>query len=249
MVTEQQTSGAASNVVRSIVGLVLFVGWLFLTVLWVYSIIVALGDGQAGPLIKGVCALLLMALLAGMEGLEVAVIDRWSSLYPDRPSSELAGWLAARQMFVALIVTAAGFLVEPDVIYVPFSSLVIETGNPLLTWFAIVWNTITVLWFAQIVPKHMAATDADRYLKLTKPVLFPIVQVVHHLGVSKPAETVATFVERRLDWEATEGAEPGPELEGLPVPRGQTLASAWAALIPDGAPSHRRRAPDDRAGA
>jgi hypothetical protein len=30
-------------------------------------------------------------LLAGMEGLEVAVIDRWRKLFPERTTLELAG--------------------------------------------------------------------------------------------------------------------------------------------------------------
>jgi hypothetical protein len=47
----------------------------------------------------GVVALLLMILLAGMEGLEVAVIDRWRELFAEgSTSSVLAGWLAARQL-------------------------------------------------------------------------------------------------------------------------------------------------------
>jgi len=230
--------------VRSIIGLVLFIAWVVLTVLWVYSIIDALGGGQPGPLIRGICALLLMTLLAGMEGLEVAVIDRWASLYPDRPNSELAGWLAARQLFVALIVTTATILAEPERVPIPFSSA--EIGPGWLKVFTIVWTTITVLWFGQILPKHMAATNADRYLKHLKPLLFPVVQVVHHLGVSKPAETVAKFVERRLDWQATEGVDTGAELEGLPVSRGPTMATAWAALIPESAPSRARPAPDHR---
>jgi hypothetical protein len=41
-----------------------------------------------------------------MEGLEVSVIDRWQAR-PGHPPSYLAAWLAARQLFVALVVTAA----------------------------------------------------------------------------------------------------------------------------------------------
>ena len=160
MTTQQRTSGAG-RAVRSVVGVVLFVVWVVLTVLWVASIIYALAEGSVAPLIKGVVAILLMLLLAGMEGLEVAVIDRWSSLYPDRPGSELAAWLAARQLFVALIVTTATILAEPARVPIPFTAWEIPEGGWLKA-FTIAWTTITVLWYMQILPKHMAATNADR---------------------------------------------------------------------------------------
>jgi uncharacterized membrane protein len=244
MATEQRASGAG-EAVRTIVGWALFIAWVILTVLWVSSIVHALGEGLFAPLIMGIVAILLMTLLAGMEGLEVAVIDRWDKLYPDRAQSELAGWLAARQLFVALIVTTATILAEPREVPVPFLGTIDDTSPVLLKTFTIAWTTITVLWFMQILPKHMAATNADRYLARTKPALFPIVQVVHHLGIAKPAETVAKIIEKRIDWYATEGVETGVELESRRAPRGN-LATAWAALIPEGDPS-RRSSRDDRA--
>jgi hypothetical protein len=231
---------------RATFGVVLFIGWGVLTILWVYDGIYKLIHGEPGPAIGAVAALLLMALLAGMEGLEVAVIDRWTHLYPDRSMSDLAGWLAARQLFVALIVTTATILAEPTEVPVPIWGPLNEETPFLLKAFTIAWTTITVLWFMQILPKHMAATNPDRYLARTKPALFPIVQVVHHLGIAKPAETVAKILEKRIDWHATEGVETGVELEARPAPRGN-LASAWAALIPESAPSGRPRR-DDRAG-
>jgi hypothetical protein len=103
-----------------------------------------------------------MILLMGMEGLEVAVIDRWRELYPERSNSELAGWLAARQLFVALICTTTTILTEPKFIIIPFSSTEI-TGGFALKAFTIIWTGLTLLWFMQIFPKHMAATNPDRY--------------------------------------------------------------------------------------
>jgi hypothetical protein len=121
--TTEQGGSRASGAARATFGAVLFVAWGVMTILWVYDAIHALFHGEAGPAVMAVVALLLMLLLLGMEGLEVAVIDRWSHLYPDRSMSELAGWLAARQLFVALIVTAATMLAERDSIAVPFSTL------------------------------------------------------------------------------------------------------------------------------
>lgn len=237
MASEQSASRLGAGL-RTGLGVVLFTLWGIETVLWVYSAIHSAAEGDPGPAIRAVGALLLMLVLAGMEGLEVAVIDRWRELYPERSTSELAGWLAARQLFVALIVTTATLLAEPNSIAIPFSSAPI-TEEFVLKAFTITWTGFTVLWFMQIFPKHLAATNPDRYLRHTQPLLFPIVEVVRKIGVSQPGEWVASAVERRLDWHAE------PSLERAPRRRGESLADAWAALIPERAPA--TRPPDDPA--
>ena len=225
MTTEQRQS-MASGVLRATVGVLLFVVWAVLAFLWVYDAIYELVHGVAGPAIKAVIWLLLMLLLAGMEGLEVAVIDRWSHLYPERPTSDLAGWLAARQLFVALIVTGATLLADRDSLAIPFVATPF-TGAVALKIFNLVFTTLTVLWFMQIFPKHMAATNADRYLAVTRGPLFPIVEFVRVIGISWPAEKVAQAVQNRLDWHAE------PTLETAPSRGAVSLAAGWAALTPE----------------
>jgi hypothetical protein len=224
MATEQGGS-RAGGVARATFGVVLFIIWGILTILWVYDAIYKLVDGEAGPAITAVVALLLMFLLAGMEGLEVAVIDRWSHLYPDRSMSDLAGWLAARQLFVALIVTAATMLAERDSIAVPFLPDI--ENSAALKIFNLVWTGLTVLWFMQIFPKHMAATNADRYLDLTRRPLFPVVEFVRVIGIAWPAVKTAKAVQNRLDW------HPEPVPETAPSRGAVSLATGWAALTPD----------------
>jgi hypothetical protein len=235
--TTEQGGSRASGALRATFGVVLFIAWAVLTILWVYDAIHALVDGEAGPVLMAVIALLLMSLLAGMEGLEVAVIDRWSHLYPERSMSDLAGWLAARQLFVALIVTAATLLAERDSIAVPLLSTEI-TAPAALKIFNLVWTTLTVLWFMQIFPKHMAATNADRYLKVTRPTLFPVVEFVRVIGISWPAEKTAKAVQNRIDW------HPEPTLEKAPSRGAVSLAAGWAALTPEHAPT-AQRPPED----
>jgi hypothetical protein len=162
--TTEQGKSRSGEALRATVGVVLFFVWGVLSVLWVYDAIYELAHGKPGPAIKAVVWLLLMLLLAGMEGLEIAVGLRWSHLYPDRPTSDLAGWLAARQLFVALIVTGATLLADRDSLAIPFVATPF-TGAVALKIFNLVFTTLTVLWFMQIFPKHMAATNADRYLK------------------------------------------------------------------------------------
>jgi Mg2+/Co2+ transporter CorB len=159
-------------------------------------------------------------------------------LYPDRTTSQLAGWLAARQLFVALIVTSATLLANRSTIIVPFTSLSIDEGI-LLGLFDLTWTGFTVLWFAQIFPKHLAATNPDRYLSHLRQ-LFPVVEVVRKVGVSQPGEWVATAVERRLNWPLT----PAEQIEESVIPREESLAGIWRELIPErppptGAPGSR----------
>jgi len=208
-----------------------------MTILWVYDAIDSLLHGEAGPATMAVVALLLMVLLALMEGLEVAVIDRWNQLYPHRTMSDLAGWLAARQLFVALIVTAATMLAERHSIAVPFSSAEITSPAALKT-FNLVWTGLTVLWFMQIFPKHMAATNADRYLKVTQRPLFPVVEFVRVIGISWPAEKTAKAAQNLLKWHAE------PALEGTRSRGAVSLAAGWAALTPDDEAADERR-PED----
>ena len=237
--TTGQNGSRTSGALRATVGGVLFIAWAILTILWVYDAFNKLVHGKPGPLIMAVVALLLMSLLAVMEGLEVAVIDRWTHLYPDRSMSDLAGWLAARQLFVALIVTAATMLAERDSIAIPFVSTEI-TSPAALKIFNLVWTGLTVLWFMQILPKHMAATNADRYLKLTKAIFFPVVAVVQMIGISWPAEKTAKAVQSLLAW------HPAPTLERAPSRGAASLSAGWAALTPE-EPSAARRPPEDSA--
>ncbi len=216
---------------RVIFGAVLFGAWGIETVLWLASTVDAVGNGEVMPGVSAVAALSLMCLLAGMEGLEVAVIDRWRSMYPDRTTSELAGWLAARQLFVALIVTTATLLAHREPIIIPFTGTEI-TGGLALGLFDLTWTGFTVLWFAQIFPKHLAATNPDRYLDHTRKTLFPVVEVVRKVGVSQPGEWVAGAVERRLDW-------PLPHVEQIQEGRQaptDSLGDIWRELIPERAP-------------
>jgi hypothetical protein len=224
MATKQDQS-RASGVARATFGTVLFFAWGVLSILWVYDAIYKLAHGEPEPAIAAVVALLLMLVLAVMEGLEVVMIHDWNRLYPDRTAHDLAAWLAARQMFVALIVTAAAMLAERHSIAIPFTSTEI-TGAVALKVFNVIWTTLTILWFMQILPKHMAAINPDRYLKVTGGSALPVVNLVKAIGISWPAEKSAAGIQKLLGWHAE------PTLERAPR-RGEDLADAWAALTPE----------------
>jgi hypothetical protein len=223
--TTEQGQSRASGVARATFGMVLFIAWGVLSVLWVYDAIYKLAHGEAGPAIAAVVALLLMIVLAVMEGLEVVMIHGWNQLYPDRTAHDLAAWLAARQMFVAFIVSAATILAQRTSIAIPFTSTEI-TGEVTLKIFNVIWTPLTILWFMQILPKHFAAINPDRYLKVTGGPALPVVNAVKVIGISWPAEKTAAAFQSLLGWHAE------PTLERAPRP-GADLADAWAALTPE----------------
>jgi hypothetical protein len=239
MSTTAQPAAGLRSAPRVVFGVVLFTAWTVETILWVYATIHSVADGEITPLITALATLALLVLLAGMEGLEVGVIDRSRQLFTERGNSDLAAWLAARQLFVALIVTTATLLAHRDAIVIPGSGTEITKGI-VLGLFDLTWTGFTVLWFAQILPKHLAATNPDRYLRHTRSSLFPIVGVVQRAGVSLPAETAAQLVERRLDWYVPEGTalEEGREI-AAPSP-----GAIWRELIPESPP--RGREPEPR---
>jgi Mg2+/Co2+ transporter CorB len=146
---------------------------------------------------------------------------------------------------VALIVTTATLLANRSTIIVPGTGASIDHGI-LLKVFDVTWTGFTVLWFAQIFPKHLAATNPDRYLRHLRS-LFPVVEVVRKIGVSQPGEWVATAVERRLNWPMT----PAEEMQEAVIPREESLAGIWRELIPEtppptGAPGSPGVAPSGR---
>ena len=223
--TTEQRQSTGSGVARATFGTVLFIAWGVLSVIWVYDAIYELTKGHFTPAITAVVAVLLMLVLAVMEGLEVVMIHDWSRLYPDRSPRDLAAWLSARQMFVASICVAATILAARSAIHIPFTSTEI-TGAVTLKIFNVIWTPLTILWFAQILPKQMAAINPDRYLKVTGGAALPAVNFVRRIGISWPAEKTAAAVQSLL------GRPAEPTLGRAPR-RGADLAEAWAALIPE----------------
>jgi hypothetical protein len=118
------------------------------------------------------------------------------------------------------------------VIVIPGTSVQI-TDRFTLNVFDLAWTTLTVLWFAQIFPKHMGAMNPDRYLKRLQRPLFPVVAFVYRVGVSQPGEWTADMVEDRLNWSL------GPdELERQRPEHEPSHAAIWRELG-----AHRRRKP------
>ena len=192
----------AGEWLRTAFGVVLFVAWALLTFLWVASTVYLVEHGTFTAAITAVSAVAVLLLLGGMEGLEVSVIDRWQNVWPGRQPSYLARWLAARQLFVALIGVTATLLADRSVVVFPGTSVHIRNGF-YLSLFDLLWTTLTVLWFAQIFWKHLGATNPDRYLVVLSKYLFPIVEVVRKIGISQPGEWTADFVESQLVWPAS----------------------------------------------
>ena len=228
--TREEPSG---NPLRTAFGVLLFAAWCAETVMWVGSTVYLAGQGHPTAIITAVVALGLMVLLAGMEGLEVSVIDRWQELFPGKTTSALGAWLSARQLFVALIVTTATLLSHRSTLIIPFTSTHIS-GALFEKVFDITWTGFTVLWFAQILPKVLAATDPERYLRYSQSYAFPIVDVVRIMGFSQPGQWAASMIGRRFGWvhrlaeEEVTAGEPSLEIRAAEP----SLAGGWRAAIP-----------------
>jgi len=222
---------------RAAFAALLLLAWSVMAFLWVYSTVDAVfAEGDAMAAVTAVAALALLTLLAGMEGLEVAVIDRWRKVFTDGLKAHLAAWLAARQFFVAIIVTTATLLAHRDYIAVPGTDSRLTEGLALGLYDLIIVG-LMVLWFAQILPKHLAATNPDRYLRYTRAALFPCVELIRMTGVPKPAEWVAHRIENGLDWHPTTEED----IEEARRPHEESVADIWRELIPEpgGPASHR----------
>jgi hypothetical protein len=209
---------------RQLFGALLFVAWTLATLVWVASTIDLVIHGSAMAAVSAAAALALLLLLGGMEGLEVSVIDRWQKVWPGASTTLLAKFLAARQLFVALIVTAATLLANRSEIVLPGTGVRMTNGFALNV-FDLLWTTLTVLWFAQILPKHLAATNPDRYLAALQRPLFPVVKLIHLLGISQPGEWTADFFEGWMQWPAGPG-----DVESHHRERGLSLGSIWREL-------------------
>jgi hypothetical protein len=213
----------ARKPLRTGFGALLFVSWAILTVVWLASTAYSVAHGEPMAAVTALAALALLVVLGAMEGLEVAVIDCWQKLWPGRSTSYLARWLAARQLFVASIVTAATLLANRQILIVPGTS-VQTTDAFALGVFDLAWTTFTVLWFAQIMPKHLGAVNPDRYLRHLHRGLFPVVEVVRMIGVSLPGEWTAYALEYWLAWSAK-----SPE-EADKLIKKHSLADIWCQL-------------------
>ena len=75
MTTTEQRQSTGSGVARATFGTVLFIAWGVLSVLWVYDAIYELAHSHPTPAITALVAILLMLVLAVMEGLEVVMPD------------------------------------------------------------------------------------------------------------------------------------------------------------------------------
>jgi hypothetical protein len=137
----------------------------------------------------------------------------------------------SRQLFVALIVTTATLLANRSVLFIPGGGSI--KGGLATGAFDTVFTGLTVLWFAQIVPKILGAMNPDRYLRALRPPLFPIVHAVHRLGISQPGEWTASAIGHRVNWAA--GAEKTPRHSVL------SLGQIWGELF-----HHRPHGPDSR---
>jgi hypothetical protein len=157
-------------------------------------------------LFRGVLFAADLILLFFAEGFEVSVInlsDKDTAPLGDSTAARhlgevqvgLQSCLANRQIFVALAITAAALLATFPAISIPFVGTTTAYGLPAL--FPLAYVTLSVLWFAQVAPKLLAAADPEGFFVLSGWV-WPTVRALSRLGLPDPGAQTASLVMRHL---------------------------------------------------
>jgi hypothetical protein len=93
--------------------------------------------------------------------------------------------LAQRQVIVVATITMVSLTSAFDWIEVPGLGRVHSYGVPAL--FSGLFTTLTVLWFGQVFPKRVAAKSAERFWRLSRWLLKPIVAAGKVLDLPAPS--------------------------------------------------------------
>ena len=219
MTAATTTTARARNVPRVAFGSALLLAWAVLTVVWVASTVTS-----GSLIIKGLIALALMALLAAMEGLEVAVIDRWREMYPERGTKLLAGgsrpgsssWRSSsRRPRSSPTATSSSCPAWATPRTPPRSSSSRSSGRASPSCGSRRSSRST---WPRPIPIAISGTCRRRASPSSTP--------SGSSGCRSRASGRRTRIERSLDWHATE-----QDLEeGAPARRKDSIAEAWRAL-------------------
>lgn len=182
--------------------ILLWAVWLYLTLVFLATL---KAEGWPG-LFRGVLFAADVAILFFAEGFEVSVIDlsdkdcgplgdSITGKHLREVQVSLQCCLANRQIFVALAITAATLLTTFPALNMPFEGT--TTSSSALALFPLSYVTLTVLWFSQVAPKLLAATDPEEFFALSQW-LWPTVKAMSRLGLPDPGAQVALLMGRYL---------------------------------------------------
>lgn len=181
---------------------VLGAAWVGLMVVWAATC-VRLGLTRSwsyGALAGADLALLVILYLA--EGMELAVTDLLDkdpeqvanpavrALLEDIQASS-GFFYANRQVFVVAVIAFMSLTTAYPWIAVPGLGLVSSTGARF--WFSFTLTTLTVLWFAQVLPKRLAIVKSELFLSQCRPI-WQLIRLVGMLGLPTPTDAMVALI-------------------------------------------------------
>jgi hypothetical protein len=176
----------------------LWLVWLALAATWVSTLVANVQEGNTTAALVAAVNLVLLGILYLAEGLELAATDLLDKDPTQLSSPELASLLlviqgrarffyANRQVFVVVIISFMSLTTTYPWLYVPGIGKIEFEGA--LFWFSLVFTTLTVLWFGQVLPKQLAVINSEKFFGESR-VIWPLIKAVGTLGLPTPAETL-----------------------------------------------------------
>lgn len=178
----------------------LWVAWGVLFAIYVATIFSHCAEGQFYYLALAFLSIACCVLLFFAEGFEIS----FAMMYPQRNqmNSEMCRRLQAldaehilaqRQVVVVATITILSLTAVFDWIQIPGAGRI---SSPMATaWFSGLFVTLTVLWFCQVLPKRLAARNAEQFWRLSQWLLKPIVIAGKCADIPAPADNLVTLWE------------------------------------------------------
>jgi len=184
---------------------ILWLVWVSLVAIYVRTVAALCAMGQYQYLGLAVVNLACGLFLWFAEGFEIA----FAMIWPTRHSADadirgsLQGLdaefvLAQRQVIVVATITVVSLTSTFEWIVIPGVGKLQSYGAP--AWFSGLFTTFTILWFCQVFPKRVAAKSAERFWRLSKWLLRPIVVAGKILDLPAPSDDLVAL------WDAIFGS-------------------------------------------
>lgn len=203
----------------------LWLVWVSLVAIYAATLAALCAEGKYHYLGFAALNLACGLLLWFAEGFEIA----FAMIWPLRDSAEddirrsLQGLdaefvLAQRQVIVVATITVVSLTSAFEWILIPGVGKLQFYGAP--AWFSGLFTTFTILWFCQVFPKRVAAKSAERFWRLSKWLLKPIVVAGRLLDLPAPSDDLVAL------WDAVFGSGKRCSQDQLPSAQ---VAPLWAA--------------------
>ena len=189
--------------------------WIFLVIIYVATIAALCAEGHYSALIFAVVNLACGVFLFFAEGFEIAFAMLWSirdSVEADIRDSlrdlnpEFV--LAQRQVIVVVTITIVSLTTSAlEWIVIPGFGKVQSYGAPY--FFSLLFTTFSLLWFAQVFPKRIAARSAERFWRFSHWLLKPIIVAGKIFDLPAPYDDLVIW------WESLFGRARCPSLQNV----------------------------------